>query len=92
MRQDHDCENFNFDLLTPRVKGGLPPNIWYHVAAFMIIFNLICNITVFEKRLNYDLLTLWLWWVGACGQNICRHDAAFHDSLEFDMGVFLCRA
>ena len=43
-----------FYLLTPypRVmeeEGGLSAKICYHVAAFMIPFNLICNMTMFDK-------------------------------------------
>ena len=32
-------------------------NICYDVAAFVILFNLICNMTIFWKKLNFDLLT-----------------------------------
>ena len=32
-----------------RAWGGLRANICYHVAAFMIPFNLICNMTMFRK-------------------------------------------
>ena len=57
-------------------------NICYHVAAFMIPFNLLCNRTMFRKRLN---LIFWPHtlgsWVeggggGVCVQNIC-HVAEF---------------
>ena len=36
------------DLLTPRVRGGVcGQTICYQVAAFVIPFNLICNMTMF---------------------------------------------
>ena len=44
------CKILNFDLFTPRARGweGVPgQNICYHVAASVIPFNLICNMTVF---------------------------------------------
>ena len=28
-----------------------------HVAAFVIPFNLICNMTMFKKNINFDILT-----------------------------------
>ena len=34
---------------TDRIKGGLRKNIYYHVAACVIPFNLICNIATFWK-------------------------------------------
>ena len=55
----------------------------YHVAAFEILFNLICNMTMFWKSW---ILTFWSHPLGSfgrevCGQNICYHVAAFHNSL-----------
>ena len=40
-------KNVNFDLLTPPVVGVCGQNICYHIAAFEIPFNLICNMTMF---------------------------------------------
>ena len=51
-------------------------NICYHVAAFVIPFNLICNMTLFWKS---KTLTFWplgsgtCVWGGVCGENICYH-------------------
>ena len=46
-------KKFNFNILTPpsRVggRGVYGPNICYHVAACVIPFNLICNMTTFWK-------------------------------------------
>ena len=53
MQHDHDLKKLNFDLLTsfPRVMEGgggrYGQNICYHVAAFLIPFNLIRNMTIF---------------------------------------------
>ena len=51
-------------------------NICYHVAASVVSFNLICNMTTFRKKYS---LTFWphpLGWGCVCGQNICYHVAA----------------
>ena len=51
-------------------------NICYHVAASIVSFNLICNMTTFRKRYS---LTFWHHPLGrgcVCGQNICYHVAA----------------
>ena len=51
-------------------------NICYHVAASVVSFNLICNITTFRKIYS---LTFWPHYLGqgcVCGQNICYHVAA----------------
>ena len=45
-------------------------NICYHVAAFVIPFNLICNMTIFWKKLNSDLLTPSPGSGRICGQNM----------------------
>ena len=29
----------------------------YNVAAFVISFNMICNMTMFKKKLNFDIMT-----------------------------------
>ena len=43
MQHDHVLKKLNFDLL----RGVCGQNICCHVDAFMIIFNLICNMTMF---------------------------------------------
>ena len=54
MQHDHVLKKFNFDLLTLGVEGGvLRENICYHVAAFVIPFYLICNMTNFEVDLYF---------------------------------------
>ena len=83
MQHDHVLKKLKFDLLTlsPRgrgVGGGLrEENICYHVAAYLIPFNLICNMT-FWKRWK---LTFWPYplgkGMGFWGQNICNNVAAF---------------
>ena len=48
MHNDLILKKLNFDLLTPsKGSGCLGQNICYHVAAFVIVFNLICNMTMF---------------------------------------------
>ena len=48
-QHDHVLKKWNFDLLTPSPGsgGGLPAKYFYHVAALVILFNLICNMTMF---------------------------------------------
>ena len=51
-------------------------NICYHIAASVVSFNLICNMTTFRKIYS---LTFWPHPLGqgyVCGQNICYHIAA----------------
>ena len=54
MKHEIVLKMLNFDLLTPRVREGgvggggvCRQNIYYHVASFMVSFNLICNMTMF---------------------------------------------
>ena len=49
MQHDHVLKKFNFELLThPQWQGGGGgQNICFYVAAYVIIFNLICNMTMF---------------------------------------------
>ena len=47
MQHDHVLKKLDFDILTPRVKGE--ESAGYQVAAFVIPFNLICNMTMFCK-------------------------------------------
>ena len=65
-------------------------NICYHVAASIVSFNLICNMTTFRKRYN---LTFWPHPLGrgcVCGQNICYHVAASFASFNLicNMTIF----
>ena len=46
MQQDHILNKLNFDLLNPKVRGVCGLNTCYKVAAFVIPFNLICNMTM----------------------------------------------
>ena len=46
--------------------GVCAQNICYHVAAFVIFFNLICNMSMFLKKC-FDLLTPSLGWGGGGG-------------------------
>ena len=59
MKHDHVLKKLNFDLLTPRIRWGrgvLWLNICYQVAAFVVPFNLMCNMTMFYvlKKLIFD--------------------------------------
>ena len=57
MQHDHVLKKLNLDLLTPFAGSGVcRQNICFHVAALMIYFNVICNMTGL-KKLNFDLLT-----------------------------------
>ena len=52
MQHDHVLKKLDFDLLTTGSGvggggGGLGQNICYHIAALVIPFNLICNMTIF---------------------------------------------
>ena len=53
MQYDHVLKKLNFNLLTPRVRGGGAGSAgiifatMLHVAAPVIRFNLICNMTMF---------------------------------------------
>ena len=61
-------------------------NICYTVAAFVIPFNLVCNMTMFWKKI---ILTFRRRpqgrGGGVCRQTICYHFATFRDSNKFDM-------
>ena len=63
-------------------RRGCRQNIWYHVAAFFFLFNLICNMTMVWKRWNWpfdpNLRGRGVGsWVGVWEQNICHHATAF---------------
>ena len=73
----------------PRVGSVCRQNICYHVSVFVILFNLICNLTMSWKS---KILTYWprfqgRWWgrgVEVFGEQlICYHAAAFSDSLWY---------
>ena len=54
MQHDHVLKKLNFDLLTPTPGSGgwvgvCEQNICYHAAAFVIPFNLICNMSGSDK-------------------------------------------
>ena len=70
MQHNRFLKKLNFDLLTPTRgsrdgsggggggggKGVCWQNICHHAAAFVIPFNLICNMTVSRlKKLNFDI-------------------------------------
>ena len=56
MQYLHVLEKSNFDLLNRGGEGwGVGANICYHVAAFLIPFNLICSNDRVLKILNFDL-------------------------------------
>ena len=48
---------------------------------FVIPLNLICNMTVYWKKFNFDRLTLRSGGKEFWGQNICYHIAIFRDSI-----------
>ena len=55
MQHDHVLKKMNFDLLTPTPGSGswvgvLEKNICYHASAFVIPFNLMCNMTGGETQ------------------------------------------
>ena len=51
MQHGYVLKKLNFDIKSPSVGGGGGGGRWqnisYHVAAFVIPFNLICNMTMF---------------------------------------------
>ena len=49
MQHDHVLKKLNYDLLipSPELRGVCRQNIFYPVAAFVIHFNLICNMPMF---------------------------------------------
>ena len=61
--------------------GGCRHNTCYHFSAFVIPSNMICNMTIFWKKVefwSYDhtfRVRGWGW--GVCCQNICYHVALF---------------
>ena len=62
MQHDHVLKKLNFDLLALSPGSGMGvcgQNICNHVAAFLILSNLICSM-----KLNFDLLTQSLGSVG----------------------------
>ena len=52
MQRDHVLKKLNFYLLTPSPgpgAGGMQAEIWYCVAAIVILLNIICDMTMFFK-------------------------------------------
>ena len=58
MQHAHVPKKLNFDLLTPSTWswGCCGQNICYHIAAIVILFKLICKMTMFRKSW---ILTYW---------------------------------
>ena len=96
MQHDDVLKKSNFDLLTPSQGsggggggggwgwGGCGQNICYYVASFGILFNLISNMAMFLKKLNFVLLTPTAGSKGlgrGVSANICYDAAASGDSL-----------
>ena len=52
MLHDHVLKKLNFDPI-PRVQGVRGQNICNHVAAFVILFNLISNMTMYWKKTDF---------------------------------------
>ena len=70
MQHDPFLKKWNLNLLNPRVRWegqGCWQNIRYHIAAYAIPFNLICNMTMFCK-FEFDLLTPRVGGEGAGGK------------------------
>ena len=88
MQHDYVMKKLSFDMLTQsqwlggrgRI-GGLRAkykNNCYDVAAFVIPFNLICNMTMHDlKTLNFLPFYLQGRGGGSVGKNICYHVVAF---------------
>ena len=88
MQQDHVLKKNEFRPFDLRVWEVCEQNVCYHVAAFVITFNWIFNMTMFLKS---RILTFCphsrvkggvCGWGLVCGQNICYHVAAFVISLN----------
>ena len=47
MQYDHVLKKLNFNLVTPRVRGGGGGSAGIIFAASVIPFNLVCNMTMF---------------------------------------------
>ena len=86
MQHDHILKKVEFWPIDPipRVRGICGQNICYHVAAFVILFNLICNNTMFGKSF---ILTYWLHTQGreCLRAKYLLRCCCIHDSLQFDM-------
>ena len=86
MQHDHALKELNYDLLIPPHMVGAGSgvgvicvlNFYYHVSALGIPLNLICSITIFWKKMNFDLLTPPQGRRdGVCRQNMFYYVAAF---------------
>ena len=81
MQHEHVLKKLNFDLFAPTLRvrgpgwggGGLGmcvQNICFHVAAFVIPFNFICNMIMFRKR----LILTFCRWVGSVHESLLNFD------------------
>ena len=80
MQHDPVLLTLTFDLLTGSGAWGSAGKIFATMLLhFLIPFYLICNMTMFLKKLNFELLTpaLRLWGRGVFLQNMYYHVAAF---------------
>ena len=71
--------------MTPSPGSGCNcrQNSWFHFAAFVILFNLIFNMTCSERVAFWPSVHIPR--VGVCGQDNCYHAAAFRYSRSIDM-------
>ena len=80
MQHDHVLNKLTFD---HRVRGARrgdfrPKSL--HVAAFAILFNFICNITMFSNILTFNTTPKVKWGrEKVCRQNICCHVSEFEN-------------
>ena len=81
MQHDHVLKKLNFDLLNPSRgswgRGVCGQNICYHVAALLILLNLICIWPCSEKVEFWTTDPIPRVWGGVFSQNICYHVATF---------------
>ena len=79
-KDDHVLKSWHLIFGIPGSRRIWGQNICYHVVAFVIIINLICNMTMFWK--SWILISSpgsWgvVKWLGVCTQNIWYLNAAF---------------
>ena len=81
MQHDHVLKKFNFGLLNPSRgswgRGVCGQDFCYHVAASLILLNLICIWPCSEKVEFWTTDPIPRVWGGVFGQNICYHVATF---------------
>ena len=66
MQHEHVLKKYTSSPILGGGMGMCGQNIYYHVSAFLIPFNLICNVSVL-KKLKFDLLTPSLGLGGSVG-------------------------